>query len=209
MSAAATAVPPPGVQPDAAELRRLADLMADAFHDDPIQAWIFPDARTRPKRQRIMFRSELRHLGLHHGRVLTGPDAVAIWYAPERWRAPLSSLLRQAIPIARSFGRRLLPVIDLVHKLEEVHPSEPHWYLDWVAVDPRARGQGRSSAVVRPVLDHCDAHSLPAYLVSSKPENVPIYGSFGFRVTREVQPRNDAPPLWTMWREPKAPHQRT
>ena len=49
-----------------------------------------------------------------------------------------------------------------------------------------------------------DLASMPAYLESSKPENVPIYRSVGFEVTKELKARDDAPVLYAMWREPKA-----
>jgi len=182
----------------------LARVLARAFHDDPIQAWLFPDPASRARRQEIMFRSEVRDLGLHHGEVGVPPSggAVAIWYAPGRWRATLVSQLRQSIPMMRAFGRRLLPVLPVVRTIEDVHPTEPHWYLDWVGVDPARRGEGLSSAVIRPVLDRCDREGLPAYLVSSKTENIPIYEHFGFRVTRQIDPPGGCPPLWSMWRDP-------
>jgi len=50
-------------------------------------------------------------------------------------------------------------------------------------------------------LRRVDVDRLPAYLESSKPENVPFYERFGFEVIEEVIPTPGCPPMWPMWRE--------
>ena len=44
---------------------------------------------------------------------------------------------------------------------------------------------------------------LPAFLENSNPRNVKLYERFGFRVTREITARKDAPPLFAMLRPGK------
>ncbi|MGH3553712.1 MAG: GNAT family N-acetyltransferase, partial [Mycobacterium sp.] len=56
---------------------------------------------------------------------------------------------------------------------------------------------------MRSRLDRCDAEHCPAYLESSKPENVPYYERFGFTVTGEVVLPYGGPTLWPMWRAPR------
>ncbi|WP_143860746.1 GNAT family N-acetyltransferase, partial [Nocardia cerradoensis] len=63
------------------------------------------------------------------------------------------------------------------------HPREPHWYLAVLGTLPGVRGQGYGQALMRSRLDRCDAEGIPAYLESSKPQNVPYYERFGFDVT--------------------------
>ena len=48
-------------------------------------------------------------------------------------------------------------------------------------------------------LDRCDAEHAPAYLESSKPDNVPYYQRFGFEITGEITPPG-GPTLIPMWR---------
>ena len=51
-------------------------------------------------------------------------------------------------------------------------------------------------------LNRCDAEYAPAYLESSKPDNVPYYLRFGFEVTGEIT-LPDGPSLIPMWRRPR------
>jgi hypothetical protein len=57
---------------------------------------------------------------------------------------------------------------------------------------------------VQAITDRCDAESLPAYLESSKEQNVPFYARHGFEVRTEMAIPG-GPPMWLMWREPKGP----
>ncbi|WP_030672664.1 hypothetical protein [Streptomyces sp. NRRL B-1347] len=46
-----------------------------------------------------------------------------------------------------------------------------------------------------------DAEGRPAYLESSKADNIPFYEHFGFAVRRELSLPLDARPVWLMWRD--------
>ena len=56
---------------------------------------------------------------------------------------------------------------------------------------------------MRSRLDRVDAEHAPAYLESSKPENVPYYQRFGFELTSEIVLPRGPPTLWPMWRPPR------
>jgi hypothetical protein len=53
---------------------------------------------------------------------------------------------------------------------------------------------------MRHTLATADAAHMPCYLESSKDTNIPIYQSFGFAVTGEMQVPG-GPKIWPMWRE--------
>ena len=82
------------------------------------------------------------------------------------------------------------------------HPHEPHWYLNVVSTVPERQGAGLGAAVLRPVLDQCDAGDTCAYLESSNPRNVPFYRRLGFVDAGEI-PLTGGPSLIPMWREPQ------
>jgi predicted N-acetyltransferase YhbS len=104
-------------------------------------------------------------------------------------------------------GRKLGEVLELK---KSHHPEEPHWYLAVIGSDTTVRGKGFGQALMCSRLDRVDAEHAPAYLESSKPENVSYYqrfGSyyqrFGFEVTGEITLPNGGPTLWPMWRAPR------
>lgn len=84
-------------------------------------------------------------------------------------------------------------------RIEKVHPTTPHCYLQVVGTDPAKQGKGYASLVLRHQLAACDAASMPCYLESSKDTNIPVYRSFGFEVTGEIKIPG-GPMLWPMWR---------
>jgi predicted N-acetyltransferase YhbS len=69
-----------------------------------------------------------------------------------------------------------------------------------IGSDIAVRGHGFGQVLMRSRLDRVDAEHAPAYLESSKPENVPYYERFGFSITGEITLPGDGPTVWTMWR---------
>ena len=188
-----------------ADLPRLAASLAKAFHDDPVMLHILPKERPGQAKQleglmRIEASSALRH-----DSVWTSADgqAAAIWKPPNRWKVGGLELLRQ-MPRTVSILRTRLPVaLSVLNAIERKHPHDPpHWHLAVLGTEPAGQGQGKGSAVLQPVLEHCDRAGEPAYLESSKEQNVPFYERHGFRVTERLDLR-DGPSLWLMWRDPQ------
>lgn len=192
----------------AADVPAAAAVLAAAFADDPVLGWLTPVVGERRRRLARLFAAEIRHHHLAGGGVEVAVDGdgvvrgAAVWDPPGRWRWTRREQLRAAPAIARALGsyRKRGTVMD--RSLGAVHPDRPHWYLATIGVDPAARGGGFGSALLRSRLQRADARAVPAYLESSKQENLPIYARFGFTETGRVD-LPGGPSLWTMWREPR------
>jgi GNAT superfamily N-acetyltransferase len=183
----------------------LAAVLGRAFADDPVWQWMFP---RHPERMAAMFAMLLHHTRLpnglselaeYNGTILAG----ALWDPPGRWRISVAAQLRQLPGLLRILGTRTYTVLRGLGELERAHPIEPHWYLAVIGTDPTAQGRGLGSALLRSRLSRCDDRRFPAYLESSKEENVPYYERFGFRVTGEVPLPGGGPHVWAMWRNPQ------
>lgn len=183
-------------------------MLARAFDDDPVMAWIFPDERMRRRRLPSFFGSTLRGVSLRLAGtevVVTGEQVLggAIWMPPGTWRPPLRRQLAALPGMVIRLGSRLSVAAATYGALIRVHPDEPHWYLAGIGTDPPAQGTGVGSELMRSRLARCDAAGLPAYLESSKERNVPFYERHGFTVTRELTISGGGPTLWLMWRDPR------
>jgi GNAT superfamily N-acetyltransferase len=191
-----------------ADVDHLAGVLARAFFDDPVILWMLPDDDRRRRMGHRAYQTFLRRMFLPNGEVYTDRErrGAALWAPPGRWKTPVGTQLRMAPRLARILTVRRVPrtVRGLSH-IEHAHPDEvPHWYLGILGTEPAAQGQGIASAVMKPVLDRCDAEGVPAYLESSKHANIAFYRRHGFEVTDTIS-LPDGPDLWGMWREPRQP----
>jgi GNAT superfamily N-acetyltransferase len=178
-----------------------------AFWPDPLFGF-FAKSQEQERRLLPIFLGALLRDCFHHGQVwgaLENERVVgsASWLPPGA--TPRSTLreFRIYAACARALltGRNRVTGIRLLSAVEDEHPSEPHWYLALLGVDPSLQGHGYGRALLQPVLTKCDTRIEPAYLETQKPENLPFYERFGFRVLNEISVPG-SPPVWLMWRDP-------
>ncbi|MDQ1402023.1 MAG: hypothetical protein QOG03_339 [Actinomycetota bacterium] len=182
----------------------LAQTLGRAFEDDPVFEWLLPDVRTRLNRITKLHALELTHVFLRHGATWTTPDrtGAAIWAPPGQWKVKTSEEIRHLPGLIGALGRRLPAGLRIFDHIAKVHPAEPHWYLAVLGTEPSHQGKGIGSTLLRPILDRCDAELTPAYLESSKKENIAFYSRHGFEERGEIAVPN-GPTVWPMWRDPR------
>jgi len=189
------------------ELPAAALTLARAFHDDPIFALLFGGSVPEPRARR--FFEIMGKVQLHHELVFRTPamEAVSIWAPPGEWKLPNSQIAKNSIGLMRVFGRRLFSNLEILSRMEKAHPTEPHYYLEFIGTDPKHQGKGMGTQLMQPMIERCDAEGIGAYLESSKESNVGYYARFGFEVTEVIthKPRLGEPgrQMWPMWRNPR------
>jgi ribosomal protein S18 acetylase RimI-like enzyme len=82
------------------------------------------------------------------------------------------------------------------------HPSEPHWYLPLIGVDPFHQGKGYGAALMQYGRIPCDRDRTLAYLESTNPKNISLYERHGFELLGTIQVGTSAP-LFPMLRKPR------
>lgn len=184
----------------AEDVPRLKTVMAEAFFEDPIIAWLMPNDAKRRTRLRRFFSIELRHLALTRGRVWATSDlsGAALTTPPGAWRVPLRATLLEGT----AFGIHLSKAARLGAAMERRHLREPHYYVRDVGVLPDMQGKGLGRALMRPTLDRCDREGLPAYLEASSERSAALYERLDFQLTAELRVA-DSPPLRLMRRPPR------
>jgi GNAT superfamily N-acetyltransferase len=192
------------------EAALLGEVLADAFAEDPVFAWLIPpDVGGRDARMRTFFTSMSRGY-LRRGKpcyLTSDASAAALWAGPEGWAMPLSQMFLEAAPSGLAFRGRLLRALRTQLQVERLHAgqSRPHWYLGYLGTRHDRQGEGLGSQLLREVLAGADADGMPAYLESSNERNVPLYERHGFGVVGELRALGRGPAIWRMWREPRAP----
>ncbi len=187
---------------------KLADALASAFSQDPLFTWMAgagPNKPLEPK-LRVLFDTFLK-FDLEREQHLVFADendlGVAIWKAPNKWKMPTGDMLRALPSMLRAFGTKAPRMIGAISAIEKVHPKEEHYYLEALGTRQDMQSKGVGSAVIRHMLDRCDAEGMPAYLESSNVRNVPFYARHGFEATGEIPVGKGAPTVTAMWREPR------
>jgi GNAT superfamily N-acetyltransferase len=179
--------------------------VARGFADNEIWIWMLGGEKRVRRALPRHYRAMIRHVYTSRGSAWTTPDTLggALWYPPGTLEMSLAerfweiaSLMPHAITSLGRAGRWE----ELIHSHR---PSEPHWYLNTLAVDPGAQRSGVGTALIGPGLERADAEGTGAYLETQRRSNIPFYRRFGFEETDEIK-LPDSPPLWLMWRPPQA-----
>jgi len=180
----------------------LAAVLARTFSDDPMIRWPFHDHDV-VERSEPMFAALLgEYAALGFVIEAGGGAGVAAWIPPSSdvgleqvdvaTRALIAGLTDDA-------GARYDAFWDW---LESFLPTEPHWFLDMVGVEPARQGEGIGSVLIGHGVDHARADGVPAFLETGKPRNVPYYERFGFHVAHEDDAPEGGPHIWFMRLDP-------
>lgn len=188
---------------EATDVSTINGVLAQAFQDDPVFRWIVPDDRARQGALPGVF-GAFTEVYVDHGEtyVADGEAGAALWVPPG-----VEPFTEEQ---GESFGQRMVELLgpeaergfELNQLLEEHHPQDPCWYLQFVGVSPEHQGRGLGSRLLSTVLGRADADGSAAYLEATSPDNRRLYERHGFDTVGELRP-TQGPPLWPMWREPR------
>lgn len=190
-------------QADGRDRDQVVRILEEAFHDDPVSSWVFPDEEHR-RAVHGKFLGVFADVTLEEGRIdlLEDGTATALWLsvpagAPEE-EDDTPALMRET---ADPGNERC----ELVGRLTgAVHPHDrAHAYLLMIGVSPERQGEGLGDALIRGVLERCDREGTPAYLEASSARSRALYERLGFTFTGRTVDLPDGPPMWPMWREPQ------
>lgn len=177
-----------------ADVDATADVLANAFADNPAYVWMHPRATTRASDQRAFFERNLRwHLPLDltwvatRGLEIVGSstleppggvrggvrEAVAHWLVPTVRDQGLRTFLRTAAA-GREFGERYRALVK----------GTQYYHLHAIAVAPDYQGNGVGTRLVAVTLEECERllarDSAPVVLSTQRERNLPLYRRAGF-----------------------------
>jgi ribosomal protein S18 acetylase RimI-like enzyme len=184
----------------------LAAALARAFFDDPISVWVEPNDDRRLDSLQQQFAVFFHEVFLDRRTIdVIGdiPTAQAVWAPPGTWEFTEDEGDAVGSQLAAILGDEIARVGAGLGEVDARHPTEPHWYLDFLGVEPAEQGRGHGSSLLTQGLRRCDEADQPAYLWTAKQRNVALYERHGFVVswTHRI---TDGPLTWGMWRNPHA-----
>jgi GNAT superfamily N-acetyltransferase len=185
----------------------MAATLTVALADSRWTRWALPEDG---RMQRL---TRLHELDAGHRSVATGTgwvtedvSAVATWEAPPGAAGtdPLPDDVRTALAreLPHITGSRWTAVARTRELVDSVRPAEPHWWLTHLGTRPSSRRQGMGGALLRPVLDRCDAEGVPAAAAVPTWAAARFLRRSGFEVDRAMHTADEELPLWLLVRRP-------
>lgn len=198
---------------------RIAEIWADAFEQDPLMKWVFPDGATRLdslKRWWWFLLDRMPPGAELHGTRADG--CVAYWQPPRiqearspgqddnsggqsEWQVAFVAMMTELL------GDLVSSRMEALGKMHQARLAEPHWYLSVLGTSPNQQSKGLGGRVLAPMLERCDRIGELAYLESTNPANVGFYRRHGFESTGAFTV-GEGVLITPMVREPHPPDQR-
>ncbi len=187
---------------------QFADILADAFADDPFMAWIFGDRAARDAALPVWWRFIGANTPDDAELWRIGGEAASLWHPPRHTQEPEAEpdeseddepnpFVEMMLPFV---GARLPEIVDMLGRGRNARPEEPHWYLLALGTRAASQGHGLGARIVRPVIERCDAEGIGTYLESSNPRNIPFYHRLGYEIVNETWTPDDTTVVTGMWR---------
>lgn len=175
------------------ELEDAAQLVGRGMRDNPSNMRVFriPDGEHRSIVMGRFFVPVLKGLfqrGLVLGAILSNRLVGICGMARPGFCQPNTIEKTKVLPavVIGNPVRTPLLILNWVKQWSRRDPSEPHWHLGPVAVEPSLQGQGIGTAMLNAFCAVVDSTGADAYLETDKHENVRLYQRFGFRVVESV-----------------------
>lgn len=179
-----------------------------AFAEDPVFSWFFPDLGVRSRVLNVIFSNLiLANIRFESVWVALADNEIvgaAIWQAPTA-RDSVWDHLRSAWTFAQIkwfAGPNAEGIRKVFNQLAPLHPTEPHWYLAFVGIDPARQAQGIGKRLLMPVLSEADARQQACYLETPFLQSHAFYRRLGFELLDERTALVGAPPIWRFLRKP-------
>ncbi|MCG7408207.1 GNAT family N-acetyltransferase [Paenibacillus sp. ACRRX] len=179
-------------------------MLAAQFMEDPLYTFMLPDPSTRQEVLRIFFRHYLEMLSPYSDIYASSAqwEAVALVFRSEQfgssilsqlnYRRRIATAIIKSLPACRYIGfKGFIRGVSILHSMSSawLHMlgDRPYAHLDMLVVQQAYRGSGQVSKMMEPLLAECDAKDWACTLETQNPNNVPLYGRYGFTLVETIR----------------------
>ena len=176
---------------------RVISTLVSAFIEDPVERWLFPEPLaylTHFPAFAAAFSGEA--FARRTVWMLEEFAAVAVWFPPDVEPAAEAIVAALSASVSQEQHADMFAALE---QMDAAHPTFPHWYLPWLAVDAPRRASGLGVQLLRLCLAVVDDDRLPVYLETPSPRTIPFYERHGFEITNVTQ-AGSCPPITSMLR---------
>ena len=176
--------------------------MDRAFYDDPSVRWYHSESPDTFALEHHLYVQLCAEAALDHGGIhLThNNDGAAIWYPPG---GGVSDENYEAFKYTMQHPDKMDRLSDLAEACDKFRPTELHWTLELLGVDPNAQNGGIGSSLMAFGLKNANHSEMPVFLASSNRMNLAFYERLGFAIVAEVKLAG-LPTMFPMIQRPKA-----
>ena len=169
------------------DIKKTADILVDAYTEDPMLKKIFTDVDKR----RIQFEVMLRFC-MKYGNLYSPSDnfegVMAI--APHDkdmtvWRTFRSGGFFLGMKIA-SVAKLMAPTTKLMEEAKKDLNLGTYIYLFIIGVSQEFQGKGFGGKMLRAIVEKAEIERKPMYLETQNEKNVSLYEKYGFYVVKKI-----------------------
>jgi ribosomal protein S18 acetylase RimI-like enzyme len=184
------------------DLAIIVDTAARSLDAEAMLRWSFGEERFEERIRRHFSHYDGENARRGWIRMASGGAGIAVWIPPDAREE------HEAIgPVppggeAEILGDNAERHVAFWGWVGEHEPPERLLYLSHIGVVPERQGEGLGSALMRDGLALGNHDDVPAWLETSRADNVAYYERFGFRTVVDEDAPDGGPHIWFMRRDP-------
>ena len=187
------------------EVQKAVDTLVQAFFDDPLVCYIFPESNFRRMFISWVYERWIRLL-MKFNTVFVDEEVrgVAVCVPPRLFpHIPLQYQIKAGllgvIPRLgiRNFWKPFRVYLDS-QKRTRSEVTKPSWILDILGVQPEYQGKGVGSALVQHLINCAKHDNVPVYVITHKEQNIKFYEKNGFNLIKKEFSLPGGPPTCSL-----------
>jgi len=190
-------------------VKDVCKVLGDAFQDDPIMVFTYPDAEERKKKAQYGFYM-LYNYGIKNEFAYATSEnleGVTMWLPPGNIYISIWTMMKNGmfytlrkVGLKMKAMKRTMAIFNYTEKRHKELVPYDHWYLQNIGVKPEEQGKGYGGHLLRTMINEVKSDGLPIYLETNTEKAMSIYQRYGFEILdHEIIPYTDVP-LWCMLR---------
>ncbi len=181
----------------AGETAAAAQVLAEAYAEDPVLRWALPKAATRSSDAAALFTFLLRMRPCGRKVFMTSDGSAAAVMTAFSLLDRGNSKDEHRRPSLISTS----PMADYFRWIESFRPKGDHHYLEFIGCLPAQRLKGTGSFLLGNLLAEPAGAGIPVWCWSSNPRNLTFYRRLGFEIGNELR-RDAGTPVVTLLSRP-------